>query len=88
MPMSRSGNGSPTSSARAGKSPADRFSPPEVSWLPPAAPFTTAGVEPSFNEILRDPIIRLLMNRDHVDETELRKVARAIRGNRRRVRVA
>lgn len=53
-------------------------------------PYATRGQEPAVEEVLADPIVRAVMARDHVEESELRAfIAKARRtlaegGGRRR----
>jgi hypothetical protein len=42
-------------------------------------PYERAGIEPAFHELLSDPVLQAVMNRDGVDADTLRAVVRAAR---------
>lgn len=57
--------------------------PPASSDFVDGRPFATAGVEPTLNDLLNEPVLRLLMRRNGVSTRDLRRLAEDFRAKRR-----
>lgn len=55
----------------------------DESHMSPAQRLTTGGIEPSLEEVLSDPIVRLVMRRDGLSPSDLRHVVATFRQSRR-----
>lgn len=49
--------------------------------------YDRAGMEPPLSEVLAEPIVHLLMRRDHVADAELRQLVRRSRRSIRRAQL-
>lgn len=58
----------------------NRKRPAAVSQLRHADPYGAALAEPALDEVMADPIVRLVMRRDGLTENDVRGVLRTARG--------
>lgn len=61
---------------------AARVQPGEVASVPPErweSLYVEAGVEPLLEELLRDPIVQLLMRADRVEPADVRRIVDSVR---------
>lgn len=57
----------------------DAPAPMDEAAAPPWEPYTEAGVEPPLEELLQDPVIRMMMQADRLEPDQVRKLLSARR---------
>lgn len=78
----------PAAGWRGGSFDATRFIPAGWMRVPPALPeapevpesaYARAGTEPPLDEVLSDPVVQLIMQADHLEPAEVRRLLAAVR---------
>jgi hypothetical protein len=78
----------PAAGWRGGSFDATRFIPAGWMKVPPAVPgpaeaeesaYAHAGTEPPLEEVLSDPVVQLIMQADHLEPAEVRRLLAAVR---------
>ena len=83
----------PAAGWRGGSFDATRFIPAGWMRVPPAVPeapevaesvYAHAGTEPPLEEVLSDPVVQMIMQADHLEPAEVRRLLAAVRRQRHR----